>query len=484
MTALQRTPPLEAEPAPAPAPAAATPIGAPPAGGVAPAAAVYALFVLTVVTLFALIDRQILVLLSETIRKQLALSDLQLGLLTGTAVTLFAALAAYPLGWLADRFDRRWVLAGCIVVWSLACAGCGLAQSYPQLLAASAVVGAAEAGLVPITYAMIPNLFRPQRLQLANSTFAMATGVGGGAAIALCGMLIGWVELGRMHLPAALQALDGWRLAFFAAALPAPLMVALMLSLPAGRPLRQGRQPARAQPAPAAQAAGLAPAAPGGMALLLPHLRAHRRTFTCFFGGVGLSFFGFFAVGGWIANLLIRQFAQTPQQVGSGMGTAGVIGLLLGFAISAFGLRGFSARLGLRLPLRALWIATLTTVGVNVALVLAASATQVYVVYGVQIMCLTLAGMLYVTALQGLAPTPLRARVVALQTIINSAAGALAVPLVGLLSDQLKHLPNGLMVAATTLATPALLAAAWLLWRGERPYVDTAQANAAIDAAA
>jgi hypothetical protein len=99
-------------------------------------------------------------------------------------------------------------------------------------------------------------------------------------------------------------------------------------------------------------------------------------------------------------------------------------------------------------------------------------------------MCLTLAGMLYVTALQGLAPTPLRARVVAVQTIINSAAGAVAVPLVGLLSDQLKHLPNGLMVAATALATPVLLLSAWLLWRGERPYVDTAQANARIDAAA
>jgi MFS family permease len=161
-----------------------------------------------------------------------------------------------------------------------------------------------------------------------------------------------------------------------------------------------------------------------------------------------------------------------------------VVGLLLGFAISAFGLRALAGRLGPRLPLRMMWIATLATVVINVALMLAGSATQVYVIFGVQMMCLTLAGMLYVTALQGLAPTPLRARVVAVQTIINSAAGAVAVPLVGLLSDQLKHLPNGLMVAATALATPVLLLSAWLLWRGERPYVDTAQANARIDAAA
>lgn len=453
------------------------------ASGVAPAVAVYALLVLTLVTLFALVDRQILILVSETIRKQLRLSDLQLGLLTGTAVTLFAALAAYPLGWLGDRYDRRWVLAGCIVTWSLACAACGLAQTYPQLLVASALVGAAEAGLVPITYAMIPSLFRPQRLQIANSTFAMATGIGGSATIALCGALTGGVELARAHLPAALQALEGWRLSFFAAALPAPLMVALLLSLPGRRPVRPVRPGLHDQVA-SQVASQVAQSVRSGVALLQPHLRAHRRTFIHFFGGVGLSFVGFHAVGGWIANLLIRQFGQTPEQVGSGMGAAGVAGLLVGFAVSAFGVRGYAARLGPRLPLRVLWLAALASVCVNVALMLATSAMQVYVIFGVQIGCVTLGGMLYVTALQGLAPAPLRARVVALQTIINSLAGAVAVPLVGLVSDQLKHLPNGLMVAATAVATPVLLVSAWLLWRGEQPYEQTAQANARLDAGA
>lgn len=436
------------------------------------AVAVYALLVLTAVTLFALVDRQILVLVSEAVRAQFDLSDLQLGLLTGTAVTLFAIVAAFPLGWLADRYDRRWVLAACVVTWSLACAACGMAQNYTQLLLACALAGAAEAGLVPITYAIIPNLFPPRRLQLANSTFAMVTGVGGGATIALCGLLIAGVEDLRPQLPADLQALEGWRLSFLAAALPAPVMVALLLLFPAVRP----RAPVHAVEVPRA------PRAPTGPALLGPHLRAHRRTFMHFYAGVGLAFVGFFAVGGWIANLLIRQFGQTPPQVGSGMGTAAVVGLLVGFAISAFGLRGWTARLGARLPLRVVWLATLSCLGVNAALILATSAAQVYVIYGIQISCVTLGGMLYVTALQGLAPTPLRARVVAIQTIINSAAGAVAVPLVGLLSDQLKHLPNGLMVAATAVATPALLAAAWLLWSGERPYAETAKANARLDA--
>ena len=442
------------------------------AHGVSGARAWYALLVLGVVTLFALVDRQILVLLSEPIRKQLNLSDLQLGLLQGTAVTLFAALAAYPLSWLADRVDRRWVMAGCVLAWSLACAACGLAQDYTQLVLASAFVGAAEAGLVPITYALIPSLFGPARRQLANSSFTVATGVGGGATIALCGLLVTEIELLRPWLPQALQGLEGWRLSFLVAALPGPVMALLVLSI------------TRVNAVPRTEALASSPGLVQVVAAqLLPYLREHRNTFSHFCSGVGLSFFGFGAVSGWMANMLIRQFAQTPQQVGNGMGLAGTTGLVLGFLISSFGLRRLAAQLGDRLPLRSLWVATLCTALLNFALMVAPSATAVYALYGLMIMCLTLAGMLYITALQGLAPGTLRARVVSVQTIINSLAGAAAVPLVGFLSDQLKDKPNGLMMAATAVATPALLLSAWLVYRGEAPYVKTAQASARADAA-
>jgi MFS family permease len=442
--------------------------------GVGSARAWYALLVLGVVTLFALVDRQILVLLSEPIRKQMGLSDLQLGLLQGTAVTLFAALAAYPLSWLADRFDRRRVMAACVLAWSLACAACGLAQDYQQLLLASALVGAAEAGLVPITYALIPSLFAPQRRQLANSTFTMATGIGGGATIALCGFLVTNVESLRPWLPLSMQGMEGWRLSFLVAALPGPLMALLVLSITTGRP-------AEGMAAPAGRLA--LSQALAATARLLPYLRQHKNTFLTFCSGVGLSFFGFGAVSGWMANMLMRQFAQTPQQVGNGMGLAGTTGLVLGFLITAFGMRRLSARLGDRLPLRALWVATLCTALLNFALIAAPSALAVYAIYGVMIMCLTLAGMLYITALQGLAPGTLRARVVSVQTILNGLSGALAVPLVGFVSDQLKDRPNGLMIAATALATPALLLAAWLLHRGEAHYALTAQASARADQA-
>ena len=133
----------------------------------APLSAWYALGVLTLVTLFSFVDRGVLILQAEVIRKAFSLSDVQLGFLQGPGVAIFAALAAYPVAWLADRYDRRAVLAGSVLFWSLAVIGSGLAQTYEQMVLACALVGAGEAGLVPIVYALIPDLFPEKRRQTA-----------------------------------------------------------------------------------------------------------------------------------------------------------------------------------------------------------------------------------------------------------------------------------------------------------------------------
>jgi len=77
----------------------------------APLAAWYALFILSVAVLYAMIDRQVLMLLAEPLKADLGLSDTQIGSLQGLGAALFAAIAVIPLGWLADRIDRRLLLA-------------------------------------------------------------------------------------------------------------------------------------------------------------------------------------------------------------------------------------------------------------------------------------------------------------------------------------------------------------------------------------
>jgi hypothetical protein len=98
-------------------------------------------------------------------------------------------------------------------------------------------------------------------------------------------------------------------------------------------------------------------------------------------------------------------------------------------------------------------------------------------------MLLTAASMLYPTALQSLAPSHLRARVVAIQSVVGLAFAALAPPTVGLLSDQLKHLPNGIIVAAVGVAVPAMLISAALLFWCERSYEQTVEAGKRADEA-
>ena len=111
----------------------------------APASAWLALAVLVVVSIFASIDRQVLTIALEPVRKTFALTDLQIGMLQGLGLTLAAAVGGIPLAWLADRFDRRVVLALCIIAWSAATAWRGFAADFSQLFLGTVGLALAEA---------------------------------------------------------------------------------------------------------------------------------------------------------------------------------------------------------------------------------------------------------------------------------------------------------------------------------------------------
>lgn len=442
---------------------------APPAeSGSAPVSAWYALAVLTVILIFATVDRAILSLLAEQVKKDLSLSDLQLGLVQGTGIAVFTAIAAFPMAWLADKFGRRLVLAASILIWSSAVVACGLAKSFEQILLASAMVGAGEAGLAPITYALIADLFRGRKRQLANSIFVIAAAAGGGLAMFIAGQLVAAGDDVKAHLPVGLQALSDWRISFFMAALPAPIMAALVFTI---RQIGQARTSAAAlaRSAPGSQSEA------GGMALRT-HLRLHARTLATFCLGIALAIFSFSAIGSWLSVILMRNFGQTPAQVGAAMGTIGLAAICIGFGFTVFGLRILAPRMGRKLAVRVMWVSCLLAVLTSAAMAFATSALHVYAIQFIQAVLLTSANMLFPTALQELAPSHLRGRVVAIQTTTNVVVVAGAAPLVGLVSDLLKHRPDGLLVAASSVAVCALLLAAFLLRWCERGYVATVEA--------
>ena len=407
----------------------------------ATAASWYGLAVLILITLFSVADRQVFVLQAEVIRVQLALTDFQLGLLQGVGVSLSVALATIPIGWLADRYDRRWVLAGCIMLWSLAVAACGLAHDYTSLFVASAMVGLGEAGLTPIVLALIPEMFRNDKRQLANSLSVVVGRLGMGVVIAFCGFLTVLAESARPYLPAALQAMESWRLTFFAAALPAPFFVLLLLTLPVH-----------------AQAAGARASAVGlGASGALDFIRANLAGVGGFFVSVTLVTFGATAVGTWLPIVAMRQFGATPLQLGNALGSATLVSTLIGMLVSVYGLRWLRARVGVQLPVVTLALGCAACALSALALLLPSSIDALFVVFGVHLTALMLVGMTFPTALQDLAPPHLRSRMFALLGTLAMLCASAAPPLVGLLSDQIRHRSDGLLLVTATLGGAAFL---------------------------
>ena len=129
----------------------------------------FVLAILTVVYSFNFIDRQILVILQEPIKAELGLSDTQLGLLTGFSFAVVYVTAGIPIAWLADRSNRRNIVAVSPGIWSVMTALSGMVQSYTQLLLARLGVGLGEAGGSPPSHSMLSDYFPEEQRGTALS---------------------------------------------------------------------------------------------------------------------------------------------------------------------------------------------------------------------------------------------------------------------------------------------------------------------------
>jgi MFS family permease len=165
----------------------------------------YVLGMLTLVYVFNFIDRQVLVILQESIKKELHLSDTQLGLLSGFTFAIFYVTLGIPIARLADKGNRRNVVTISLAIWSMMTAFSGLARNFLQLLLARIGVGVGEAGGSPPAHAMISDYFPPEKRSTALSVYS--TGI-------YFGVLIGFLMGGYLN-----QHL-GWRTAFFVLGIP------------------------------------------------------------------------------------------------------------------------------------------------------------------------------------------------------------------------------------------------------------------------
>jgi len=199
-----------------------TPHASPPRSSAGPGAPPFsqsytrwAMWLLLMVAVLNYLDRQILNILAEPIRKDLGLTDTQLGLLGGMAFALFNTVLGVPLARLADnpKTTRVGLIAGCLALWSAMTALCGLPQNFMQLLLARIGVGVGEAGCTPAAHSLITDMVPREKHASSIAFFGI-----GGPLGSLLGMILGGV----------ISDLLGWRAAFMIVGAPG-LLLALFL---------------------------------------------------------------------------------------------------------------------------------------------------------------------------------------------------------------------------------------------------------------
>ncbi len=281
----------------------------------------YVVFVLCVCGIVAYIDRQIINLLVEDIKIDLAVSDTQISLLQGLAFALFYALVAIPLGRIADSYSRRWLVTLGILAWTIAAISCGLAQTYEQLFAARMLVGVGEAVLTPAGFSLLADLFRPQRLARPVSVFTASSFVGSGIALMVGGEIISRLsELDAVVLPLVGETAV-WQAAFILGALPGlPVAIWFFFSVPEPERLAAIKQENNTVDYR------------HGFIAALGFLAANTRLFAALFLGMSLIAAAQFGLGAWIPAFFMRVHEWSVAEIGrvQGLlffvfGTAGVV---------------------------------------------------------------------------------------------------------------------------------------------------------------
>jgi predicted MFS family arabinose efflux permease len=157
----------------------------------------FALALLFVVALFNYMDRSILSIMQVALKKDLRLSDTELGTLTGLSFALFYTTLALPIARLTDRMSRKYMLAGALVVWTAMTALSALARGYWTLLGCRIGVAVGESGCVPASHSLISDYFPRHRRALAMAVWGMSLPLGAMLGIGLGGVLtaaFGWRE--------------------------------------------------------------------------------------------------------------------------------------------------------------------------------------------------------------------------------------------------------------------------------------------------
>ncbi len=257
----------------------------------------YTVIMLALVYACSQMDRQIMSILLDPIAKDLGASDTQMGLLVGIYFALFYTFFAIPIAMIADRTNRKNVIALSVVVWSALTAVCGAVTSYFQMALARMGVAFGEAGSTPASISIISDLFDEK-----SRTSAIAVFIAGASVGALFAFLCGGILLDKF----------GWRMTFVLIGLPG-ILLGLIVFLTVKEPKKAISKDS------SANAAGL-----GETISFMAKQAALRHVLI----GKILGGFVGYGLALWVPTFLYRSYGLTGTQVGLTLAAFAVIGVI------------------------------------------------------------------------------------------------------------------------------------------------------------
>lgn len=268
--------------------------------------AIYAVGLLALIYMLSFIDRQILSIVAEPIKRELHLADWQVGAMTGLAFAVLYTVVGIPIARIAEYADRRKIIAASIAVWSLFTILCGAARTFPLLLLARVGVGVGEAGCTPPAMSLIVDYVSKERRAFAISVYMSGSALG-----ALLGMAIGGLVADQW----------GWRAAFFVVGAPGLLIALLsLLTLPEPRTLSKVARPA---------------ASNSGNTLEVVRVLFRKPTYGLLVAAATFNALILYGMHAFLGSFFFRNHGPALAEMAAGFGlkSAGFLGIVLGFAI-------------------------------------------------------------------------------------------------------------------------------------------------------
>lgn len=377
---------------------------------------------ITVATLFAAqiistVDRGMLALVIDPVRRDLAISEMQIAMLQGFAFSIFYVTVGLPLGAVADVVNRRRLLIAGILVWSAATIAGGFAQGFGSMFASRIFIGVGEAVLGPCAVTMISDLFPAERRGRPMALYVFGSMIAYGLGSLVSGVILDLAPKGAFAGIPVIGDMAPWRIAF-ALVGSSGLSIVVLLFLLREPARRVERDDAGAEKPKVTFAEGL------GM------LAARKSVFLPLYGSLALFAMGGSVATGWGAVFLTRAFGYQVGVAGKGLGTSQIAWSVIGALVAGIVVDRVGARSGAAGRMRLAGVLSLVGIPCSLPL-LAPSGTVATVMLGEVMLVSAIYGTTMLSVISEIAPTKVRGFAVALyafvMTVIGGSLGPVAV---------------------------------------------------------